>query len=294
MLWSVMPIGCSVHLPEQELGPTAAEALALLALIAGQDVEPVEGSDGTDGRWQIARRVVPDRVISTVDPDTRHAHKSVQRRQDGFKAHLAIEPDTGIITDCALTKAGGLATDGAPVSEARTGLALLDGEDSPVRVLADSAYGSGEFRAELHERGHIDLVKPAPTRSAVPAGFTVDDFTVDHDNRTATCPNGLTRTISRTGYATFGVACAGCPLRANAPPVPPGEYWGSVRTTRCSAPLAELPETPSGRTNIGDTGRWSSGPSPGWCAATAKCAIAAWPKTTTGFTTEPPRSTCAD
>ena len=202
------------HLPEQELGPKAAEALALLALIAGQDVEPVEGSDGTDGRWRIAQRVVPDRVISTVDPDTRHAHKSVQRRQDGFKAHLAIEPDTGIITDCALTKAGGLGTDGAPVSEARTGLALLDGEDSPVRVLADSAYGSGEFRAELLERGHVDLVKPAPTRSAVPAGFTVDDFTVDHDNRTATCPNGLTRTISRTGYATFGVARAGCPLRA--------------------------------------------------------------------------------
>ena len=185
-----------------------------MALIAGQDVEPVEGSDGTDGRWQIAQRVVPDRVISTVDPDTRHAHKSVQRRQDGFKAHLAIEPDTGIITDCALTKAGGLATDGAPVSEARTGLGLLDGEDSPVRVLADSADGSGELRAELLERGHVDLVKPAPTRSAVPAGFTVDDFTVDHANRTATCPNGLTRTISRTGYATFGVACAGCPLRA--------------------------------------------------------------------------------
>jgi hypothetical protein len=88
------------HLPDADLGPRAAEAVALLALIAGQDVEPVEGSDATDGRWQIAQRVVPDRVISTVDPDTRHAHKSVQRRQDGFKAHLAIEPDTGIITDC--------------------------------------------------------------------------------------------------------------------------------------------------------------------------------------------------
>lgn len=40
------------HLPEAELGPRAAEAVALLALIAGQDVEPVEGSDGTDGRWR--------------------------------------------------------------------------------------------------------------------------------------------------------------------------------------------------------------------------------------------------
>jgi len=63
--------------------------VALLALVAGQDVEPVAGSDGTDGRWRIATRVVPDRVISTVDADARHAHKTVSRRQDGFKAHLA-------------------------------------------------------------------------------------------------------------------------------------------------------------------------------------------------------------
>jgi IS5 family transposase len=193
----------------QEPGSRAGQAVALLALVAGQDVEPAEGSDGTDGRWRIAQRVAPDRVISTVDPDTRHVHKSWSRRQDGFKAHLAVEPDTGIITDCVLTKAAGADNHEAPV-----GLQLLAGEDQPVTVLADSAYGSGEFRAELAERGHIDRVKPAPTRSAVAGGFTVDDFTVDHANRTATCPNGLIRPISRTGYVTFGAACATCPLRA--------------------------------------------------------------------------------
>jgi Transposase domain (DUF772) len=52
---------------EAELGEAAAAALALLALVAGQDVEPAEGSDGRDGRWRIARKVAPDRVISTVD-----------------------------------------------------------------------------------------------------------------------------------------------------------------------------------------------------------------------------------
>ncbi|HET6531482.1 MAG TPA: IS1182 family transposase [Actinoplanes sp.] len=203
------------HLPEQELDPKAAEAVALLALVAGQDVEPENGSDDTDGRWRIARRVAGDRVISTVDPEARHAHKTVTRRQDGFKAHLAIEPDTGIITDCTLTKAAGVAADGQPVSEARTGLDLLAGETEPVTVLADSAYGSGEFRAELADRGHTDRVKPAPTRAAVPGGFTVDDFTVDPAAGTATCPNGLTRKISRAGYATFGAACTRCPLRTH-------------------------------------------------------------------------------
>jgi hypothetical protein len=193
----------------QESGSRAGQAVALLALVAGQDVEPAEDSDGTDGRWRIAQRVAADRVISTVDPDARHVHKTVHRRQDGYKAHLAVEPDTGIITDCALTKANG-----ADNHEAAVGLRLLGGEDKPVTVLADSAYGSGDFRAELAERGHVDRVKPAPVPRIIPDGFTVDDFTVDHDNRTATCPNGLTRPISRSGVATFGVGCAACKLRA--------------------------------------------------------------------------------
>jgi len=122
------------QLGEQEPSSRAGQAVALLALVAGQDVEPAEDSDGTDGRWRIACGVAHDRVISTVDPDTRHVHKSWSCRQDGYQAHLAVEPDTGIITDCALTKATG-----ADNHEATVGLRLLGGEDKPVTVLADSA-----------------------------------------------------------------------------------------------------------------------------------------------------------
>ena len=88
-------------------GGKAAEAVAILALVAGQDVEPAEGSDGTDGRWRIARKVASDRMISVVDPETRHTRKTPERKQDGFKAHLAVEPDTGLATAAALTKATG-------------------------------------------------------------------------------------------------------------------------------------------------------------------------------------------
>jgi Transposase domain (DUF772) len=63
-------------LGDAELDERAQGAVALLALVAGQDVEPAEGSDGTDGRWRIARKVAEDRVISTVDPDARHTPKS--------------------------------------------------------------------------------------------------------------------------------------------------------------------------------------------------------------------------
>jgi transposase len=197
------------HLPERELGPKAADAVALLALIAGQDVEPVDDSDGTDGRWRIAQRVAPDRVISVVDPDARHAHETVSRRQDGFKAHVAVEPDTGIITDCALTKASG-----AEHSDAAVGPSLLDTETEQVEVLADSAYGSGDARAELAAAGHDTVIKPMPLRPAVEGGFTLDDFTVDEAAGTVTCPNGLIRRITAKRTVTFGAGCRGCPLRA--------------------------------------------------------------------------------
>jgi hypothetical protein len=69
--------------PEREAAE--ADALGLLALVAGQDVEPADGSDGTDGRWRIARKVAPDRVISTVDTQARHTRKSKSKRRDGFR-----------------------------------------------------------------------------------------------------------------------------------------------------------------------------------------------------------------
>ncbi|MEO3939279.1 IS1182 family transposase [Dermatophilaceae bacterium Soc4.6] len=203
-----------------DLDEAGAEAVALLALIAGQDVEPAPGSDGTDGRWRIARRVAPDRVISVVDPEARHIHKTVHRRQDGFKAHVAVEPETGITTACELTKgAGPLAPDGA------TGMRLMDADDTlpaaddlregqVVDVLGDSAYATGDALEKITAAGRRPLVKPGPLKPAVEGGFTLDDFIVDEQAGTATCPNGLTRPITPARSVTFGVGCVGCPLRA--------------------------------------------------------------------------------
>ncbi len=189
-----------------------SRTVALLALLAGQDVEPAEDSDGTDGRWRIARKVARDRVISVVDPDARHAHKTVHRRQDGFKAHLAAEPDTGLVTACELTKAvGSDAMDGA------TGIRLLEADPTlageQVQVLGDSAYGTGDSLAAITGAGHKPVVKPWPTKPTVPGGFSVDDFTVDEQARTVTCPAGLVRTITASRSVTFGVACRTCPLQ---------------------------------------------------------------------------------
>jgi IS5 family transposase len=132
-------------------------------------------------------------------------HKSRSVYRDGYKAHIAVEPETGIITATALTPAN--AGDGP------TGVGLLEGEKRGLQVLADSAYGSGEVRVELRRRRHQTAIKAIPLRRAIPGGFDRDDFTIDHRARTATCPAGHTRPITASGSVTFGAICRGCPER---------------------------------------------------------------------------------
>lgn len=105
----------------------------------------------------------------------------------------------------------------APVTRPRGSLLAADTSlpaDEPVEVLGDSAYGTGDMLAALQGAGHVALVKPWPVNPAVPGGFTVDDFTVDADANTLTCPAGITRPINQGRQVNFGVACRGCPLCA--------------------------------------------------------------------------------
>jgi IS5 family transposase len=178
------------------------DVVGLLALIAGQDVEPGE----KQGTWRIARKVAKDRVISTVDVEARHGHKSTAVRKDGFKAHLATEPSTGIITAVKITPAN--APDG-PV-----GVELMEAEPDGLEVLADSAYGSGTTRAELSEHHHRLVIKPLPSRPVVAGGFVRDDFAVAHTLRTVTCPAGHVSRLSKGGVAKFAPHCGTCPLRS--------------------------------------------------------------------------------
>jgi IS5 family transposase len=201
------------HLPEQQPGEQAGGAVGLLALVAGQHVEPAGDSAGYDGGWRIAERTAKDRVVSTVDPDARHIHKNRTRHQDGFKGHVSFEPETGLFTAVALT--GG---SGAGNHEATVAALLLAGEQEELTILGDAAYGTGELRERLQADGHALVIKPPPLRQVIPGGFTIDDFTIDNQAATVTCPAGHTVTLGRpqadgNRRAQFKALCRGCPLR---------------------------------------------------------------------------------
>jgi DDE family transposase/transposase-like protein DUF772 len=237
--------GALAALNGHELDGPLAQAADMLALVAGQDVE-----DGEDGVFRIARRVARDRLISTVDVEARHGHKSRARTFDGYKSHFGVDPDEELITNVAVTAANTAdrevidelldepvtdepAVDTEPITDepavdtesgaggpaANTG--ADDGSDSAggsgakdFEVYGDSAYADGATLEEQAALGRDMRTKVPPVRNA--NGYSKDQFTIDLAAGTVTCPADHTVVIrwGRRRIARFGAFCQSCPLRA--------------------------------------------------------------------------------
>ncbi len=211
----------------RSLAAGVAEAARLLAAVVGQDLE-----QGTDGVFRIARKVAADRVISTVDPDARHGHKTSARGFDGYKGHASVDPDSELIMATGAT--AGNVGDAAAAPELLAELVdQVDGEQPAPptgstdaepqapqpAAYGDSAYGTGPLLERLHAASIDPRVKvQAPV---APRGhFTKDQFQIDLAAGTVTCPAKRTAAIvynadphnRHHGQASFGPACASCPL----------------------------------------------------------------------------------
>lgn len=220
---------CLTVVDGKELSAAVTEAAQLLATVLGQDLEATDA-----GVFRIARRVAKDRVISTVDPQARHGHKTSARGFDGYKGHLALDPDSEIITDTEVS--AGNVGDGAVAADLiddllpndTTGSETADtadtdgggdggdGGDDP-RVYGDAAYGGGEVQDLLARNDITSRCKTQPP-TAPEGRFSKDLFEVDLDDDTVSCPAGHSADIVRDrhgdGTAQFGTACHDCPLRA--------------------------------------------------------------------------------
>ena len=221
-----------------ELTGPVAETAQLLALVAGQDVEA-----GEDGVLRIARKVARDRIISTVDTEARHGHKSRARRFDGYKTHLGVDPDDELITNVAVTPANTADRDviedllDEPAGDREAGDTDQPGTDEPRRegpgldepdgpglasgqsgsgleVYGDSAYADAQTLLEQAAGGNDLRAKVPPVRNS--RGYSKDQFRIDPEAGTVGCPAGHTvpiRPQRRGGQARFGDLCRDCPLR---------------------------------------------------------------------------------
>ena len=186
-----------------KLNQDQADAVGLLGVVTGQDVEP---DPDREGRWRIAGRVAKNRTISTVDPKTRHGHKTRTKKRDGYKAHIAAEPETGLVTAVKITAAN------KPDADLVADLVADQAPDS--EVVADSAYASGPALETFDKNNLTPITKPIVRKPHIDGGFHRDDFTIDTEARTVICPAGHTARIRPAGTAPFAKRCNGCPLRA--------------------------------------------------------------------------------
>jgi Transposase DDE domain/Transposase domain (DUF772) len=194
----------------ERLDERTAEAAVLLATVTGQDIE-----ETPDGRFRIFAGTAPDRVISTVDPEARHGHKTAAHGFDGYKAHVGIDPDSEVITAAEVSPA----TSGDAVVAPRLLGELTPAEDEQAArgvVYGDSAYGTGAHLAWLDHHGLTPMVK-AQLPTAPGGRFAKDQFHLDLQAQTVTCPARVTTPILPAsgggGRARFGTACSVCPLR---------------------------------------------------------------------------------
>lgn len=206
----------------QQIGDAELEsACRLLATVAGQDLEP---DDDSEAKVKLRQGVAADRVISTVDPDARHGHRSRSDRYDGYKLHLSADIDSDLITAAEATRA--TATDASVLEP------LLDADPVPVaEVIADTAYGDGATRQSMEQR-QVELVAPAPPVPSRPGLFNKQDFAIDLVDNTATCPAGHTVSARRHRKRRNPLAhrqfrfpqatCERCPLRASCTTSPKG------------------------------------------------------------------------
>jgi hypothetical protein len=214
----------------RQLPAALAEVAELLALVAGQDVEQT-----ADGTFRIARTVARDRVISTVDTQARHGHKSRNRTFDGYKAHLSVDPDDELVDEATVTAAN--VPDRDAVDDLLTDDHDHDDHDDPPAsagyhqqptaehrtapgaqrdLFGDSAYADAATLDRLGRAGHTVFAKVPPTRNSRGL-FSKDRFTIDLATQTVTCPADHTTSIkpasNGAGTASFALYCGHCPLR---------------------------------------------------------------------------------
>jgi hypothetical protein len=257
-------------LDSRELGPGVERAAALLATVVGQDLD-----EDTDGVFRIARRVAKDRILSTVDPQARHGHKTAARGFDGYKGHIPLDPDSEIITSAHATAgntgdaeaAGDLLADDLPAkAEAAEDIAAqthaadddipdedtdtdteaddavdadaaADAGEERLAVYGDAAYGTGELLAQFEAAGVEIMCKVQPANA--PGGrFTKDAFDIDLAAGTVTCPGQHTVRI-RSATAGGGTAGFGS-VCASCPLVARCTSSAAGRTITIGASEAEL------------------------------------------------------
>ena len=227
--------------PDSAEAKQIAEATDLLSKLLAQDVR-----HNQPGKVEIIDGVAQDRIVSVHDPEMRHGRKSATQRFDGYKASVAVETDSQVIADVDVLPANAHDSTNASSLVAESAKTL----EAPVEgIVGDGAYGSVEARLDARTDGY-EITAPVG-RLSQGGRFTKDDFTIDLDKNTVTCPAGQTTSTAHVRHTSTlrgtifthrsfrfsAQKCRGCPVRAQC--LKPTTYQRAVLVHEHEALLQE-------------------------------------------------------
>ena len=230
-------------MPEDLTGPPLKEHVETLHQIMGQDLEP----DPQGGGVRVKDGVAPDRRVSIEDKEMRHGRKSKSKRFNGYKRHIALDLDTGLIVACAITLANRPEQDAA--SELEKDLAYLE---TPIgKLYIDRGYINAPVVDKVIDGGGEIICRPWRGRNG--KLFPKSRFDINVRDKLITCPAGKTEQIQFGTTVEFDPdVCDQCPQRKQCT----GASRGHGRTVAIAENealqkrLRKLQDTPRGRARL--------------------------------------------
>lgn len=133
---------------------------------------------------------------SPSDRDARHGHKSTTATFDGYKTHLAVDTETGIILEGAVTS--GEASD-TTVGERIADKLTDNGRIGLKALIGDGAYGSTEMMRKADSAGFELVATPNAMLGSGENNYLAKGFSYNKDADRLVCPAGhlATRCVHR-------------------------------------------------------------------------------------------------
>ncbi len=232
------------HLPGEVKEPPLSKHLATVHQLVDQDLEP-DPSGG--GSHRVREGVAPDRRVSVEDKEMRHGRKSKSKRFNGFKRHLALDLDTGLVLACAMAAAN------RPEEEAATDLEKdLAYLRRPIgSAYIDRAYVNAPLVEKIANDNGDVVCRPWASRNG--QHFPKSLFQINIRDRTIACPEGHTERFEFGSTVEFDPElCDRCPQRGKCTDSSPG-HGRTVSIADNEAlqkRLQKLARSPSGRKRL--------------------------------------------
>lgn len=176
------------HAAESKTEPKVEEALDVLAQVIKQDLEPIPDGEG----MRIRRGVAKDRMPSLGDREMRHGRKSKKQPFNGYKRHIVRILGTGIIVGGVVRPAN------EPEHHATEPLLKVVEQHGTIKELAiDRGYLASPRVNEIRSNGAIIRCKPWVSKNR--GRFSKDDFHIDLQAKTVTCPANMNVSLNQAG-----------------------------------------------------------------------------------------------